>query len=99
MKVTWIPVFHVWVRKKEQLDSHQARRMNKDVKQNGIINPITVMRMGSRYLLIDGRYRLRAAKKCGMERIPAYVQPRMCKDALSLYIAQHNQEPGIFALG
>ncbi|MBR6967985.1 MAG: ParB/RepB/Spo0J family partition protein [Ruminococcus sp.] len=43
------------------------------IAQNGILQPISVRKKGSRYELIAGERRLRAAKMCGMEVVPCIV--------------------------
>lgn len=43
------------------------------IKQNGIIQPITLRRAGNRYELVSGERRLRAAIKIGMKKIPAVI--------------------------
>lgn len=43
------------------------------IKQNGIIQPITLRRAGNRYELVSGERRLRAAMKIGMKKIPAVI--------------------------
>lgn len=44
------------------------------IRQNGILQPLTVRRSGpSRYQLVAGERRLRAAKLCGMEFVPCLI--------------------------
>src|SRR3954451_24661220 len=43
------------------------------IKRFGVMVPIVVTRRGSRYLLVDGERRFHAAKKVGLESLPAYV--------------------------
>lgn len=42
-----------------------------DIKKHGITNPITINRSGE---IIDGAYRHRAAKECGLKTVPCYIR-------------------------
>jgi ParB family chromosome partitioning protein len=53
---------------------HTLEELSHSIKEYGIIQPILVRRMGTRYELIAGERRLRAAKLAGMETIPAIVK-------------------------
>ena len=64
-------------------DSNQPRRyfdpkkldeLTRSVKQYGIIQPITVRKESdNRYVIVAGERRWRAAKACGMERVPVII--------------------------
>ncbi len=43
------------------------------IRQNGVIQPVTVCRRGEGYLLITGARRKKAAKIAGLKTLPAYV--------------------------
>lgn len=56
------------------------------VKEQGIIQPITVRKMGyDKYQLISGERRLRAAQMSGLKEIPAYI--RVANDEQMLELA------------
>lgn len=55
----------------------QAERLAElaqSIRENGIIQPLVVRRKGSRYELVAGERRLRAAKLAQVERVPAVVR-------------------------
>ena len=55
-------------------DDEKICLLAESIKQNGIIQPITLRRAtGNRYELISGERRLRAAMKIGMKKIPAVI--------------------------
>ena len=54
-------------------DDEELCLLAESIKQNGIIQPITLRRAGNRYELISGERRLRAAIKIGMKKIPAVI--------------------------
>mgnify|MGYP003671352618 CR=1 FL=1 len=56
------------------------------IKELGVIQPITVRKMGfNKYQLVSGERRLRASKLIGLESIPAYI--RIANDHESLEMA------------
>ncbi|MBR3920336.1 MAG: ParB/RepB/Spo0J family partition protein [Oscillospiraceae bacterium] len=55
-------------------DDEKLCLLAESIKQNGIIQPITLRRAtGNRYELVSGERRLRAAMKIGMKKIPAVI--------------------------
>ena len=56
-------------------DESALLELAESIKQLGVIQPITVRRVGKdRYQLISGERRLRAAKMAGLKTIPAFVR-------------------------
>ncbi len=62
---------------RKDFDSDKARDAFSDLKASieakGLVQPITVRRVGERYQVIAGERRLRACQELGMAAIPAYV--------------------------
>lgn len=74
------------------------------IKVQGIIQPITVRKMGAdQYQLISGERRLQASRMAGLERIPAYVRTandeQMLEMALIENIQRQDLNPIEIALG
>ncbi len=62
------------------------------IKQLGIIQPITVRALdGGQFELISGERRLRAARKAGLRRIPAYVRQADTEEILEMAIVENIQ--------
>lgn len=60
--------------------------LSESIKIHGVIQPITVRKIGAKkFQLIAGERRLRASKQAGLTEVPAYV--RMANDQESLEIA------------
>lgn len=53
---------------------HTLEELSQSIKEYGVIQPILVRRNGSRYELIAGERRFRAAKMAGLDTIPAIVK-------------------------
>ena len=54
-------------------DEYELSLLSDSIKQNGLLQPITVRRTESGYQLIAGERRLRAAALAGLKNIPAIV--------------------------
>lgn len=55
-------------------DQRSLEELKQSIKQNGIIQPITVRKMiGGTYELISGERRVRASQEIGKKTIPAYI--------------------------
>ncbi len=60
---------------RSDFDGMLLRELSESIKSQGIIQPVTVRKMGyDKYQLISGERRLRASKLAGLERIPAYIR-------------------------
>jgi len=69
------------------------------IKQQGIIQPITVRKIGEdRYQLISGERRLRAAKIAGLRSIPAYIREVDDNDLLELALVENLQRENLNAI-
>jgi ParB family chromosome partitioning protein len=54
-------------------DPDAVQELADSIREKGVIQPVVVRRYGSGYQLIAGERRLRAAKKAGLETIPAIL--------------------------
>jgi len=45
----------------------------RDIKKNGIINPLLLLPGNDGYICLDGHYRLEAARRAGLKEVPAVV--------------------------
>ena len=60
-------------------DEAELAGLAASIRENGLLQPVTVRRLGpDRYELVAGERRLRACKLAGMEKIPAII--RDCED-------------------
>lgn len=58
---------------REDFDDEKLSELADSIRQNGLIQPITVKKDGDNFILVSGERRLRAVKIIGMEKIPAYI--------------------------
>ena len=55
-------------------DSEQLERLADSIRQHGVLQPVVVRRVGSRYQLVVGERRWRATQQAGLATIPAASQ-------------------------
>ena len=64
-------------------------KLSDSIKENGLLQPITVRKQGSRYILIAGERRLRAVKKAGFHEIKAIVTDYENTDAAAFGLIEN----------
>ena len=57
-----------------QMDDAKLDELARSVKENGVIQPILVQRMGDLYRIIAGERRWRAAQRAGLLKVPVVVR-------------------------
>jgi ParB family chromosome partitioning protein len=70
---------------RKSFSSQALDELTASIKASGVIQPVIVRRQGSRYQLVAGERRWRAARQAGLPRVPAIV--REVTDAESLELA------------
>ncbi|HIV87430.1 MAG TPA: ParB/RepB/Spo0J family partition protein [Candidatus Pygmaiobacter gallistercoris] len=59
---------------RRRFDQKELQALAVSIRENGLLQPVTLLRAGrDRYLLVAGERRVRAAKMIGMEKIPAIL--------------------------
>ena len=68
------------------------RELASSIKELGIIQPITVRKLGlNKYQLVSGERRFRASKLLGLETIPAYVRIANDQESLEMALVENIQ--------
>jgi ParB/RepB/Spo0J family partition protein len=57
---------------KEEVSELEA--LTQSIKRDGLLNPLTVIQLDGRYILVAGRRRLKACKALGYEKVPVFVK-------------------------
>ncbi len=74
----------------EELDS-----LAQSIRENGLLQPVTVRREAGTYVLIAGERRLRACRQLGMREIPALVTDREAEDSAVLALLENLQRSNL----
>jgi ParB family chromosome partitioning protein len=77
----------------------QLEELAQSIKENGIVQPILIRRIsGSRYQLVAGERRWRAAQRAGLQRIPAIVRDVTDDKMLELALIENIQRQELNAI-
>ncbi|OFY68290.1 MAG: chromosome partitioning protein ParB [Bacteroidetes bacterium RBG_13_43_22] len=80
-------------------DEQSLEELATSIKKLGIVQPLTVRETGSgRYQLIAGERRLRAAKRAGLTRVPAYIRTADDQAMLELALVENIQREDLDAI-
>lgn len=79
---------------------HQAlEELAESIRVQGIIQPITVRKLGTdRYQLISGERRVQAAKLTGLKKIPAYIRLANDQQMLEMALIENIQRENLNAM-
>lgn len=64
------------------VDDEKMRELEASIKERGILQPLHVLLVDNKYILVDGLHRLLVAKKLGMRQVPCLVRKGTMKDVL-----------------
>ncbi len=67
----------------------KLKELAESIRASGVVQPVLLRRSGSRYQLIAGERRWRAAREAGLEAIPAVVREIGDRDALELALTEN----------
>ena len=84
---------------RKNFDEESLEELAASIKEHGIIQPLTVRRIGeSKYQLITGERRFRAATMVGMKKVPAYIREAEDENMLELALIENIQRDDLDAI-
>ncbi len=83
---------------RRQFKAEALEELSNSIKEHGVIQPIIVVRDGSKYKIIAGERRWRAAKQAGLEKIPALVRELNDQAKLELALIENIQREDLTPL-
>ncbi|HNX43237.1 MAG TPA: ParB/RepB/Spo0J family partition protein [Bacteroidales bacterium] len=82
-----------------EFDEEALADLMESIREQGIIQPLTIRKMGfDQYQLISGERRLRAAKLAGLETIPAYIRVANDEQMLEWALIENIQRENLNAI-
>jgi ParB family transcriptional regulator, chromosome partitioning protein len=73
-------------------EENALQELSESIKQHGIIQPITVRKLGyERYQLISGERRFRASQIAGLSEVPAYIRIADDQEMLEMALVENIQ--------
>lgn len=80
-------------------DEMQLREMSASIKEQGIIQPVTVRKLGfDKFQLISGERRLRSSQLAGLTRIPAFIRVANDEQMLELALIENIHRKNLNAI-
>ncbi|GAB4133077.1 MAG: ParB/RepB/Spo0J family partition protein [Bacteroidia bacterium] len=80
-------------------EEEALKELSESIKQHGIIQPVTVRKMGyDKYQLISGERRFRASQLAGLEVIPAYIRVANDQSMLEMALVENIQRENLDAI-
>ena len=80
-------------------DDNALNELAESIKIQGVIQPVTVRKMGrDKYQLISGERRLRASKLAGLKTIPVYIRVANDEQMLEMALIENTHREGLNAI-
>ncbi len=76
-------------RQRKVFDAGDLSVLSKSIKTYGMLQPVSVRKVGGRYELVAGERRIRAARMAGLDKVPAIVRNMKEEAAASLAIIEN----------
>ncbi|HYK76408.1 MAG TPA: ParB/RepB/Spo0J family partition protein [Daejeonella sp.] len=84
---------------RSEFEPEALQELSDSIKLQGLIQPITVRKMGlNSYQLISGERRLRASKLAGLTEIPAYIRTANDQQMLEMALIENIQRENLNAI-
>ena len=82
-----------------EFDETALRELALSIKEQGVIQPVTVRKLGyNKYQLISGERRLRASKMAGLSKIPAFIRVANDEQMLELALIENIHRENLNAI-
>lgn len=82
-----------------EFDETALRELSQSIKEQGVIQPVTVRKLGyNKYQLISGERRLRASKMAGLAKIPAFIRVANDEQMLELALIENIHRENLNAI-
>lgn len=76
-------------------DEESLRELASSIKELGVIQPITVRKIGDSFQLVSGERRFRASKLIGNNSIPAYIRTANDQEMLEMALVENIQRKNL----
>lgn len=76
---------------RKTIDNRTIKELAGSIKEQGIINPITVRPYGKKYIVVAGERRFLAAKEAGLKTVPALVRKVSKNDVMLISLIENLQ--------
>ncbi len=81
-----------------EFDKQSLEELSQSIKVHGLIQPITVRKLGNKFQLISGERRVRASRLAKLKEVPAYVRTADDQGMLEMGLIENIQREDLNAL-
>ncbi|MBI9036002.1 MAG: ParB/RepB/Spo0J family partition protein [Bacteroidales bacterium] len=82
-----------------EFDEQRLKELSDSIKEQGIIQPLTVRKLGyDQYQLISGERRLRASRLAGLKQVPCYIRVANDQQMLEMALVENIQRENLNAI-
>jgi ParB family chromosome partitioning protein len=83
---------------RKRFDEARLEELAASIRQHGVVEPIIVRREGTRYRIVAGERRWRAAQRAGLKEVPAMVREANDQQAFELALVENLQRADLNAI-
>jgi len=83
---------------RKRFDEERLAELAASIQAHGVVEPILVRRNGSRYRIVAGERRWRAAQRAGLKEIPAILREATDQEAFELALVENLQRADLNAI-
>jgi ParB family transcriptional regulator, chromosome partitioning protein len=83
---------------RNEFDTLALNELAESIKVHGIIQPISLRKLGNKYQLISGERRFRASQIAGLTEVPAYVRTANDQEMLEMALIENIQRQDLNAM-
>jgi len=76
---------------RKTFDQERLEALAESIKEHGVVQPIIVKTEGSRYIIVAGERRWRAAKLAGLKTVPAIVKDLTSREVMEIALIENLQ--------
>ena len=76
---------------RQHIDPERLSELAKSMAEQGVVQPLVVRRVGSRYQIIAGERRWRAAREAGLAKVPVVVRQASDRELLEIALVENIQ--------
>jgi ParB family transcriptional regulator, chromosome partitioning protein len=83
---------------RKRFDELQLEELAASIREHGVVEPILVRREGTRYRIVAGERRWRAAQRAGLREVPAVLREASDREAFELALVENLQREDLNAI-
>jgi ParB family chromosome partitioning protein len=83
---------------RKRFDEAGLEELAASIREHGVVEPILVRREGSRYRIVAGERRWRAAQRAGLREVPAILREASDREAFELALVENLQRADLNAI-